>query len=345
MMGVSTWLRSPTVLAAISVGAIGAGLYYLANDEADIAARMRTPLTPSEVELRALATHAREHVAMRDASLFVQSWVPSDCKAIVLLVHGMNEHSGYLERLTDALLRASYGVYAFDHEGFGRSSGTHALVTDYAALVRDVQAHIALARAAWPEKKIFLAGCSFGAALIVHTLLDSADGIDGVILQAPALQLAANRRPPPLVEALVSVLATVAPRLPIVPSNGGKGSSPLVRDAVVAKKRADPLYYSGKVRLGTAYSVLQTMDGLQTPAATAAFASLTVPLLLQHGTADVVCALDGSETWFHSLLRCDDKQLITYPDACHDLLHEPAPIANAVVTDLVAWLDARTLGA
>ncbi|KDO27748.1 hypothetical protein SPRG_20387 [Saprolegnia parasitica CBS 223.65] len=299
-------------------------------------------MTPGEVELRALATHARQHVARRNASLFAQSWVPSSSKAIVLLVHGMNEHSGYLHRLTAALLRASYGVYAFDHEGFGRSSGTHALVTDYAALVDDVQAHIALARATWPEKPIFLAGCSFGAALIVHALLHSLEGIDGVILQAPALQLAANRRPPAVVEALVSVLARIAPRLPIVPSNGGKGSSPLVRAAVVAKKRADPLYYSGKVRLGTAYSVLQTMDGLQTPAATAAFASLNVPLLVQHGTADVVCALDGSETWFHALVSCHDKQLIAYPDACHDLLHEPAPIADAVVADLVAWLDART---
>ncbi|OQR99753.1 lipase [Achlya hypogyna] len=338
------WVDKTTAVA-VGIGLVGAGLLYWASGETAqvIQARMATPMTAREAELLELAPHGARHVISgdRDASLFVQTWVPDECKAIVILVHGMNEHSGYLQRLTEVLLRGGYGAVAFDHEGFGRSSGTHALVTDYRILVQDVHGHVAAVRARWPEKQIYLMGCSFGGALIVHTLLASTRGIAGVILQAPALQLHASRRPPAAAEVIGRAFAALLPALAIVPSNGGKGSSPLVRAAVSERKRADPLYYSGKVRLGTAFSVLSAMDGLQTPSAMAALATLDVPLLVQHGDADEVCALAGSQDWLAQLVGCQDKQLKAYAGACHDLLHEPDAISSAVLRDTLAWLDER----
>ncbi|OQS01051.1 lipase [Thraustotheca clavata] len=271
-------------------------------------------------------------------SLYVQSWLPKKkCKGIVILAHGMNEHSGYLQRLTESLLKAQYGVYAFDHEGFGRSSGTHALVNDYKQLVDDLKVHITTVQNTWPDKKV-----SFGGALILHALNTMNIQVDGVILQAPALQLHASRRPGPSIEIFGRFLAQLVPSLALLPSNGGKGSSKSVREQVSKQKKNDPLYYSGNVRLGTAFSIMSAIDDLQTPQVVANFQVFNTPLLLQHGDADVVCDLAGSLSWFSQLTNCNDKTMIPYAQACHDLLHEPESIATVVLSDCVAWLDQRS---
>ena len=72
-------------------------------------------------------------------SIFHQSWVPDDdATAVVLVVHGLGEHSGRYEHVAGALVDAGCAVHALDHRGHGRSEGKRAYVKSYDELLGDL---------------------------------------------------------------------------------------------------------------------------------------------------------------------------------------------------------------
>lgn len=54
--------------------------------------------------------------------VFYRRWLPDAPTAIVLVLHGMSEHSGRYGRFAEALARDGYAVYALDHRGHGRTA-------------------------------------------------------------------------------------------------------------------------------------------------------------------------------------------------------------------------------
>ncbi|KAF0703344.1 hypothetical protein AaE_015418 [Aphanomyces astaci] len=349
-MPLDAWLPRPVVAAAVGIGLLGAGaglLYISLFDPSLDTSRTSIPLSADEEAVAKLALHSHEHVLAikqrpgRSVQLFSQTWIPkrgvTSANAVVILVHGLNEHSSSMLQLVHTLLEENYIVYAFDHEGFGRSSGLHALIHSHESLVDDIDQHIKAVHANFPTKKRFVLGGSLGGALTLHRLLRDSSDIDGAIIQCPALEIHATRQPPAIVQAIGHAVAYVAPFLAVMPSNGGKGSSECVRATVQKAKLQDPLYYTGKLRVGTAFQVKQCVETLQHQLVTQR--ALPVPLLLQHGTADVICSIEGSQEWFDRIQDCPDKTFNKYDQAAHDLLHEP--VANQVMEDVVQWLNLR----
>lgn len=85
------------------------------------------------------------------SSLYVRRWLPAGTpKAIVLMAHGMAEHSARYERLGNALCAAGFALYAHDQRGHGKTAerGTLGYFADeegWCAVVSDVanlQQHI-----------------------------------------------------------------------------------------------------------------------------------------------------------------------------------------------------------
>ncbi|KAF0687906.1 Aste57867_20398 [Aphanomyces stellatus] len=341
------WLSRPYALAA-GIGLLGASVIYLTSYDPSLdSSRIAIPLNDDERSVAQLSEHSLGHDVVsksspkRKAQLFAQTWIPqsgsADAKAVVILVHGLNEHSSNMLSLVQSLLEEGYIVYAFDHEGFGRSSGLHAHVYCFESLVDDIHQHIQTVHAKWPSKKRFVLGGSLGGALILHRLLKDASDVDGAIIQCPALEIHASRKPPAAIQAIGFAIKQVAPHLALLSSNGGKGSSESVREQMQKIKLADPLYYTGKLRVGTAFEVSQCVEMLQQKLQLKR--SLPLAILLQHGTADVICSIEGSQEWFDRIEDCPDKTFKSYEDTAHDLLHEPA--ANQVVEDVIKWLNQR----
>ena len=55
--------------------------------------------------------------------LYVNQWLPETAlKAVILLAHGMAEHSGRYARLAEALSKQGYGLYALDQRGHGKTA-------------------------------------------------------------------------------------------------------------------------------------------------------------------------------------------------------------------------------
>ena len=59
-----------------------------------------------------------------DVEIFYRRWLPDEGepRSVVLVLHGMSEHSGRYGRFAEALIGAGHAVYALDHRGFGRTS-------------------------------------------------------------------------------------------------------------------------------------------------------------------------------------------------------------------------------
>ena len=57
-------------------------------------------------------------------TIFHQAWLPDgDPGAVVMLIHGLGEHSGRYAHVAEALTDAGYAVHALDHRGHGQVRG------------------------------------------------------------------------------------------------------------------------------------------------------------------------------------------------------------------------------
>jgi alpha-beta hydrolase superfamily lysophospholipase len=120
-----------------------------------------------------------------------------------------------------------------------------------------------------------------------------------------------------------------------------------------AEDAADPLFYKGPLRAGTAAALLRAIAAIGTTAASPALRP--VPLLVQHGSEDGLCDVSGSEAlvaaWGGggSNQGGDDSHrggtrdaaLSVIPGAHHDLLRERPAVTRAVLEEVVSWVRAR----
>lgn len=275
----------------------------------------------------------------RGAKIFTQQWYPQSTgtKGIVVIVHGLNDHGGRQLMLVKHLLQHNFIVALIDFEGFGRSSGRHGFFPDFNALVVDLRDYITqLNRKDLP---LFLLGGSMGGLLILHTVLSELTDrkIQGAVIQAPAILIHSDTRPHDWIEKISKLIVYYFPKIPLVQGNRGKNSSAQVSARNEAEKAADFLFYSGRLRIGTGLAILGALEQVADQ-----FDQFNVPYLLQHGTADRVCHVSGSEK-FHKATKSKDKTFVTYENAHHDLMHEPQEVVDRIIQDLTSWLLDRSL--
>jgi acylglycerol lipase len=64
--------------------------------------------------------------------LYYQCWLPDKKpKAVILVAHGLAEHSGRYKNLVDYFVPKGYAVYALDHRGHGKSEGQRSYVDNF----------------------------------------------------------------------------------------------------------------------------------------------------------------------------------------------------------------------
>jgi len=78
-------------------------------------------------------------------TLFVRSWRPEGpARAVVVIVHGFNSHSGEYAWVASQLVTAGLAVYAPDLRGRGKSDGERFFVNSFGDWVNDVAKVISL---------------------------------------------------------------------------------------------------------------------------------------------------------------------------------------------------------
>ena len=259
-------------------------------------------------------------------TLWRQWWLPDgDPRAVVLLLHGLGEHSGRYEHVAAALAHAGYAVHAVDHRGHGRSEGPRAFVRNYDEFMGDLATFRRLVEAQHPGAPLFVLGHSMGANLAVGHVLDHQDGLAGLALSGAALAPGASLKPAMIKAA--KLLGRFLPKL----RPDKLDADAISRDAaVVARYRNDRLVYTGRLSAGIAGALLAAMERFP-----ARYAELRLPILILHGTADALADVTGSRRLEAGAVNAAVTSHY-YDGLYHEIFNEPEQ--ERVIADLLTWL-------
>jgi acylglycerol lipase len=264
----------------------------------------------------------------RGVQLYWQGWLPDRPAAGVLLIcHGLGEHSGRYATVIEALTPAGWPVYGLDLRGHGRSTGPRAHLVRYSDWLADLDAFRRLVTERHPDEPVFLLGHSMGGQIALAYALDRQDSLAGLVLSAPLL---ASSTVPRATVAVLRRAGRAAPRW----RPAGVDPAKISKDpAVVAGYRADPLVLHGNPTLALSAALFGRFEPLLRRAG-----ELRLPLLLQHGLADALTDPAGTGR-LAAACGSEDRTVRWYPDLWHEIYNEPeraGPLA-----DLRGWLDAR----
>jgi alpha-beta hydrolase superfamily lysophospholipase len=286
---------------------------------------------------------------------YVNAWTPlGDTRAVVMLAHGMAEHSGRYERLAAALTEAGFALYAHDQRGHGKTA-EHGVLGHYAdhdgwnKVVGDLATLNASITQRHPGAPVFLLGHSMGSYLAQAYLLHHSASLQGAILSGSNFQPVSLYRSAAVVARLERWRQGPTGRSALIEflSFGSFNNTfkpvrtPfdwLSRDPLeVDKYVSDPLC---GFRC-TNQLWLDMLRGLQQISKTSNLAQIdkSLPMLIMGGECDPVSNGKRLKDLADALTNTDHHavQLKIYPQARHEIFNETH--RDDVTRDLLAWLE------
>jgi len=260
-------------------------------------------------------------------NIFYRNWKVDDrSKGIVLIIHGLNSHSGYYQNFASRLNDHDYEVYAMDLRGRGQSEGERYYISRYEDIVADIGQIVGIVKSVHARSPIFLFGHSAGGLLASVYVVHHQDLLSGLISESCAFQIS----PSGIVEASIKFLSHIIPHTRLLKLK----NKDISRDkSIVNMMNQDPLLANEKEPTKTMMQLLLAAQYLKkmTPA-------IKLPLLILHGTADKVSAPSRSQ-YFLEHASSADKQIKLYEGHYHDLLNDK--YNGIVAKDIGRWLNER----
>jgi acylglycerol lipase len=263
----------------------------------------------------------------KGVKIFVRSWRPeSKPRAVVIICHGVNSHSGQYLWVGEQFAAAGHAVYALDLRGRGKSDGERFYVENVEDYVSDVAGTVALAKARNPGLPVFLLGHSAGGVVSSVYVLENQAGLAGFICESFAFQVPA----PGFALAAIKGLSHIAPRLPVLKlKNEDFSRDPKAVEAL----NNDPLTAHEVQPAITVAALVRADERLREE-----FPHITLPVLIMHGTDDKATVCHGSQ-FFYETVGSKDKTLKLYEGHYHDLLNDLGK--EKVMADINGWIDAH----
>lgn len=231
-------------------------------------------------------------------------------RAVLLLVHGLGEHGGRYARLAQYLASRGISVFAYDHQGHGRSEGRLGWVADYRHFLDDLETFDSLVRGRVPGRPVVLLGHSMGGLIATTYVLEKPSRPDYFVLSGPAIVplLDPNDR---------AIDPTRLSRDPLE-------QQAYLTDPLILRERVDPELFE------------RLFEGLALLVGRAA--EISIPILLLHGLDDRLCSAQGARDYVEAT-SSGDVTVKLYPGGRHEMFNEIN--RDEVFADLVSWLDAR----
>ncbi len=264
--------------------------------------------------------------------LVLRRWAPDEGepRAVILALHGFNDHSTFIEGAAAAWAADGIATYAYDQRGFGNAPnrGYWAGAATYAD---DAATLAALLARRHPGAPVYLLGESMGGAIAMITATRHPEApLAGVILSAPAVWA---RSTMPFYQRWSLFLASYS-----VPwfKMSGEGLDIQASDNLEALRELsrDPLVIK-RTRVDAVHGLADLMDE-----ALAAAPTLTPPALLLYGAKDELVPADPMFRLWESLpaeAQSRQRQAL-YKNGWHLLFKDLD--AKLVIADVAAWIQA-----
>ena len=267
--------------------------------------------------------------------IFWQAWLPPasretmeerKSRPLILLAHGLGEHSSRYGNIVNRLLSRGYPIFALDHRGHGRSEGKRGHIMSFSEYLEDLKTLQALALEKTGKNRTVLIGHSLGGLIALCYALENQETLAGVVSSGPALKL---RVQVPWIKAFLG--KTLSRILPALTMDNGLNPEHLSHDPkVVQDYIQDPLVHK-KVSARWFTEINSRMEW-----ALAQAPKLTIPVLLIHGADDQLTDPRGTEA-FAQKAGSVRKKLIIYPGLYHESFNEVEK--EKPLRDLENWLN------
>jgi len=260
--------------------------------------------------------------------IFAQSWEPEEnLKAVVILVHGLGEHTGRYGHVGKALSDAGFVLAGFDLRGHGKSGGPRGHTPSYETLMDDIAMFIDLVAIRYPGLPHFLYGHSLGGNLVINFGLQRKTEIIGVIATGPWLQLAFQ---PPTSKVLLGKMMNNI--LPGFSQSSGLETLALSRiPEIVSAYENDPLVHdkiSARLFITAFETGLWALDHAT---------EISLPLLLMHAHPDRITSSTASSQFAKS--AGDKVTLRIWEGLYHEIHNEPEQAE--VFAFMIDWMNSQ----
>lgn len=257
----------------------------------------------------------------------------SDPCGVVIVVHGLGDHSGRYDRVAARLAEQGWALFAFDLPGHGKSPGARGRVDSFDGLMSDIASARQTVETVFAQTPQVLLGNSMGGNLALNYVLHRektepvSSGLAGLVLAAPMIL---PPSPPPRPHIFAAWMT--GHLFPWITIERPLDPSALTSDPEQAELIAeDPLAHA---RI-TIYLATQLLS--QGRWALDHARDVDVPTLVMHGQQDELIDRSACE---HLAIRIGPQaELRTWPKLRHDLFRE---VKRADIVDhLCRWLEQR----
>lgn len=244
-----------------------------------------------------------------------------DTRATVVIVHGLNEHSGRYEHVGRRLAHDGFEVVCDDQRSFGRSGGaTRSYIDRFDSFLDDLEDHLADVRSGSEPGAVL--GHSMGGLIAAAYAVSDRPQPDAYVLTAPLLGVEV----PSWQQRLAGVASRLAPRRAMP---GSIDSSTLSRDPAVQWAYDDDPLVQTKVSARLAHEMFGAVDRTL-----AQLAAINTPMLVLHGADDRLVPARFSAP----LGSVDGVRRELLPGLRHEILNEPEQ--DEVIDRIAQWLTA-----
>ncbi|KAG6813755.1 hypothetical protein H0H92_007707 [Tricholoma furcatifolium] len=279
----------------------------------------------------------------KDTQFYTRTYAPNNRpKAAVVFIHGFAEHIGRYTHFHPLLSQHDIAVFAVDQRGFGKTAqdtdGNKSKDSAYGKTswddqMIDIAWAVEHAKTAFSGIPTFLMGHSMGGAEVLGfaSSQPSASSLAGIISTSPLILQ--TKPASKLLRAIGGAASNLFPYqlvpAPVVP--GDLSHDPAVNDAYLEDPLVRPegslrgikdMLSNGERLLKTGYKNWPK----------------SLPLLLVHGSEDMVTSAKASQT-FYDQLTATDKKLKLFEGGYHEVHNEPNGVKEELASDIIAFIE------
>jgi len=272
-------------------------------------------------------THTEFNFNIYNTKFYGQIWEGTNTKAVVVLVHGMGEHSSRYKHVAKKLTDNDFSVVAFDHFGHGKTEGKRGHNPNFEAVLDSVTKTIEKAKEVFPKKPIFLYGHSMGGNAVVNYGIRKKHHLKGIIATSPFLKLAFK---PPAIKLFVGkLLQNIVPSLTM---GNELEVEAISRDKEEVKKYMNDELIHAKISPNYSIKFIETGEWAIENAS-----KLQTEIFLLHGTADSIIDYKGTQEFAKN---SKNATLKLYENGYHELHNDLCK--EEMLQDVVDWLNSQS---
>jgi len=256
---------------------------------------------------------------------FYHSWIPEQMDKVIIIFHGLGEHSGRYGHVAEFFNKNGYGVYVVDHIGHGKTEGKRGHVDKFEDYTDNARQFINFVERETNIHEFILIGHSLGGVIAHIYALMGDPRIKKLVLSSPGY-----KKLEPVAAAKVALGKLFSKLFPKLLLSNEIVANQISRDAAVVKDyEEDPLNHD---RVSTRFftSFLAAIERIENNP------TVSMPVLFVVAGGDQIVSPEKSKQVFDAM-QSESKIYIEYPELYHEIFNEKEQ--KTVFKDVLNWLQ------